>query len=63
MRYILSLLNCEVKFSHAGQGSSFSKNSPGDPFSGVMTSALGEKKHIYASQSSGYCGVYVFPDT
>ena len=43
MRYIFRLLNCEVKFSHAGQGTSFSRRDPGEAFSDVDTSVLGEK--------------------
>jgi hypothetical protein len=43
MRYIFRLLSCEVKFSHAGQGTSFSRRDPGEAFSRVDTSVLGEK--------------------
>lgn len=43
MRYIFHLLGCEVKSTHAGQGTSFSKRKSGVGFSAVDLSVLGEK--------------------
>ena len=43
MRYIFHLLNCEVKFTHAGYGTSFTDKKPGRPFAGIVPSALGDK--------------------
>lgn len=43
MRYIFHLLGCKVKFTHAGQGTSFSQREPGVGFSAVDLSVLGEK--------------------
>jgi hypothetical protein len=43
MRYIFHLLGCDVKFTHAGQGTSFSKRKPGEPFSGLSVDVLADK--------------------
>jgi Sulfotransferase domain len=43
MRYIFHLLGCEVKFTHAGQGTDFSKRQPGVGFLALDLQVLGEK--------------------
>jgi len=43
MRYVFHLLDCDVKFTHAGQGTAFPNNMPRKPFVKVRSSMLGEK--------------------
>lgn len=46
MRYVFHLLECPVKFTHAGHGTLTINNRGGKPFSGLKLSVLG-KKNIF----------------